>query len=275
MSILGKEVSQVSSRRRADNPELETHVVFQEPRESLNPRWTLGMSIEEPLLGLKSLDSTSRAQRVLELVGLVGLTAETADLYPHQTSAGVQQRIAIARAVAVNPRLIVLDEPTSALDMSMKVQVIDLLIRLQQELGISYLFISHDMTAVKMIAHEIAIMYLGQIFEFGSADEIFERQINPYGRALMSSVLHLDPRLHETRFRLEGEIPNAIDLPEGCALATRCPLAQPMCTGSRPPLEALPGVGRKSACVRNDEILRAGGPDALRDQAFDRKKEGA
>ena len=155
----------------------------------MNPRWTLGMSIEEPLLGQKELDARRGRSASLELVELVGLPRETADIYPHQTTAGVQQRVATARAIAVNPELVVLDEPTSALDMSVKAQMIELLIRLQRELGISYLFISHDMTAVKMIAHDIAIMYLGRMFEAGPAAEVFDRQLNPYGRALLVSVL--------------------------------------------------------------------------------------
>jgi peptide/nickel transport system ATP-binding protein len=267
ISLLGRDVGHVSTRRRSKRPELETHVVFQEPRESLNPRWTLGMSIEEPLLQQKDLDRRQRAQRVAELVELVGLPRETADIYPHQTSAGVQQRVATARAIAVNPRLVVLDEPTSALDMSVKAQMIELLIDLQRDLGISYLFISHDMTAVKMIAHEIAIMYLGQIFEAGPAAEVFDTQLNPYGRALLSSVLYPDPKQQRGNFRLEGEIPSAIVLPKGCALATRCPLVQPRCTDAPPPLERVGDLPRMSACVRTDEIVAAGGPDALRDRS--------
>jgi peptide/nickel transport system ATP-binding protein len=267
ISLLGREVGHVSTRRRSKQPELETHVVFQEPRESLNPRWTLGMSIEEPLLQQKDLGKEARARRVLELIELVGLPRDTADIYPHQTTAGVQQRAATARAIAVHPRLVVLDEPTSALDMSVKAQIIELLIDLQRELGISYLFISHDMTAVKMIAHDIAIMYLGRLFEAGPAADVFDRQLNPYGRALLSSVLYPDPKQKRGRFRLEGEIPSAISLPEGCALASRCPLAQPRCTEAPPPLELVGDLARMSACVRNDEILAAGGPEALRERS--------
>lgn len=265
--LLGREVGDASARKRSERPELETHVVFQEPRESLNPRWTLGMSIEEPLIPHGDLDKRQRVQRVAELVEQVGLPAETADLYPHQTTAGVQQRVATARAIAVKPRLVVLDEPTSALDSSVKAQMIELLIRLQRELAISYLFISHDMTAVKMIAHDIAIMYLGLIFEAGPASAVFERQLNPYGRALLSSVLYPDPYQRLSRFRLEGEIPSAINLPQGCALSTRCPLAQPWCKEAQPPLEPVADAQRLSACVRNDEIVAAGSPDALRDRS--------
>jgi oligopeptide/dipeptide ABC transporter ATP-binding protein len=163
----------------------------------------------------------------------------------------------------VNPKLVVLDEPTSALDMSVKAQVIDLLIDLQEELGLSYLFISHDMTAVKMIAHEIAIMYLGRIFEYGPAADIFESQVNPYGRALLSSVLYPDPSQQGGRFRLEGEIPSAIDLPPGCALFSRCPLAEARCNEAVPPLEPVGASERLSACLRTDEILAAGGVDEL------------
>ena len=265
ISLLGRDLGQVSTKKRSRDADLETHIVFQEPRESLNPRWTLGLSIEEPLRHQGKLHGSERAKRVLELLDLVGLTPEFAELYPHQATAGVQQRVATARAIAVNPRLVVLDEPTSALDMAVKVQIIDLLIELQQELGISYLFISHDMTAVKMIAHEIAILYLGRIMEVGPAEEIFESQLNPYGRALLSSVLYPDPSHRVGRFRLDGEIPSAIALPSGCPLASRCPLAQLRCTESVPALLSVGAQHRASACFRTDEILAAGGVDALRD----------
>jgi oligopeptide/dipeptide ABC transporter ATP-binding protein len=261
--MLGRDIGHISTQKRSKQAELETHVVFQEPRESLNPRWTLGKSVEEPLRYGTRLDGGARARRVLELLEQVGLVAEIADRYPHQVTAGVQQRVAVARAIAVHPRLVILDEPTSALDMSVKAQMIELLIRLQEELGLAYLFISHDMTAVKMIAHQIAIMYLGTIVEHGTADDVFERQVNPYGRALLSSVLYPDPAQGRGPFRLEGEIPSAIELPPGCPLASRCPLALPRCTDALPPLAPVPGLARESACVRTDEILAAGGVDAL------------
>lgn len=264
ISLLGQDLGHISTRARSRDSDLETQLVFQEPRESLNPRWTLGLSVEEPLRHQGRLKGRERARRVLELLELVGLPPDFSELYPHQTTAGVQQRVAIARAVAVNPRIIVLDEPTSALDMSVKVQVIELLLKLQHELGISYLFISHDMTAVKMIAHDIAIMYLGRIVEFGPAEAVFESQLNPYGRALLSSVLYPDPSHRIGRFRLDGEIPSAISLPPGCSLASRCPLVQPSCTDSVPPLAPVGSDGRTSACFRTDEIVTAGGVDALR-----------
>lgn len=264
ISLLGQDLGHISTRARSRDSDLETQLVFQEPRESLNPRWTLGLSVEEPLRHQGKLKGRERAQRVLDLLELVGLSPDLAELYPHQTTAGVQQRVATARAIAVNPRIIVLDEPTSALDMSVKVQMIELLLKLQHELGISYLFISHDMTAVKMIAHDIAIMYLGRVVEFGPAREVFESQLNPYGRALLSSVLYPDPSHRIGRFRLEGEIPSAISLPPGCSLASRCPLAQPSCTDSVPPLAPVGSDERASACFRTDEIIAAGGVDTLR-----------
>lgn len=264
--LLGKNVVDISARKRAHQGELETQVVFQEPRESLNPRWTIGSSVEEPLRHEGRLGSRQRAQRVLELLDLVGLTPDYAEIYPHQTTAGVQQRIAIARAIAVRPHLVVLDEPTSALDMSVKVQIIELLLDLQSKLGISYLFISHDITAVKMIAHELAIMYLGHIFELGPADALFEQQLNPYGRALLSSVLYPDPSQPVGSFRLEGEIPSAIDLPQGCALASRCPLADARSNEAQPPLERVGDLDRLSACFRSDEILAAGGVEELQEK---------
>ena len=263
MQLIGKDIAHISTRRRSKQPELETQVVFQEPRESLNPRWSLGQSIEEPLRHEGKLDRQQRARRVLELLKQVGLPPDHAELYPHQTTAGVQQRVATARAISVQPKLVVLDEPTSALDLSVKVQMIDLLIRLQEELGVSYLFISHDMTAVKMIAHDIAIMYLGRILEVGPADAVFERQFNPYGRALLSSVLYPDPGHERSTFRLEGEIPSPVNMPPGCPLASRCPLVQPRCTEAVPTLDPV-GGRRASACLRTGEIVAAGGPEALR-----------
>jgi oligopeptide/dipeptide ABC transporter ATP-binding protein len=263
ITMLGRDIGHISTRKRSKHAELETHVVFQEPRESLNPRWTLGKSVEEPLRYGTRLDDGARARRVLELLEQVGLPPEYAEYLPHQTTAGIQQRVAVARAIAVNPKLVILDEPTSALDMSVKAQIVDLLIKLQEELGLSYLFISHDMTAVKMIAHQIAIMYLGTIVEHGPAADVFERQVNPYGRALLSSVLFPDPDQDRSRLRLEGEIPSAIELPPGCPLSSRCPLVQPRCTEARPPLAPVPGMDRLSACFRTDEILAAGGVDEL------------
>jgi oligopeptide/dipeptide ABC transporter ATP-binding protein len=261
--MLGRDLGHISTRKRAKQAAIETHVVFQEPRESLNPRWTLGQSVEEPLRYQGALDRKARAVRVLELFEQVGLVPELAENYPHQVSAGAQQRASLARAIAVSPRLIILDEPTSALDMSVKAQIIDLLIELQEKLGLSYLFISHDMTAVKMIAHQIAIMYLGTIMEQGPAVEVFEQQVNPYGRALLSSVLYPDPAQEQGRFTLAGEIPSAIKLPPGCPLSSRCLLLQQRCTEARPPLAPMPGTEHLSACVRTDEILSAGGIDEL------------
>jgi peptide/nickel transport system ATP-binding protein len=263
ITMLGRDIAHISTRKRSKHAELETHVVFQEPRESLNPRWTLGKSVEEPLRYGTRLDGAARARRVLELFEQVGLPPEYAEHLPHQTTAGIQQRVAVARAIAVHPKLVILDEPTSALDMSVKAQMIELLIKLQEELGLAYLFISHDMTAVKMIAHQIAIMYLGTIVEHGPAADVFERQVNPYGRALLSSVLFPDPDQDRSRLRLEGEIPSAIELPPGCPLSSRCPLVQPRCTEAPPPLAPVPGMDRLSACFRTGEILAAGGVDEL------------
>ena len=152
--------------------------------------------------------------------------------------------------------------------------MIELLIDLQEELGLSYLFISHDMTAVKMIAHDIAIMYLGRIVEYGAADDIFESQVNPYGRALLSSVIYPDPRQERGQLRLEGEIPSAIELPPGCPLYSRCPLAQPRCNETVPPLEPVDERGRLSACLRNREIVAAGGVDELLAQDSRPAQEG-
>jgi oligopeptide/dipeptide ABC transporter ATP-binding protein len=261
--LQGRRLGLISTRKRSREGGPESQVVFQEPRESLNPRWRLGSSIEEPLRYHGGMSRRERAARVLETLELVGLPPDYAEYYPHQVTAGVQQRTAIARAIAVYPKLVVLDEPTSALDLSVKTQIIELLARLQDELGLTYLFISHDLTAVKMIAHEIAIMYLGRIVEQGPAAAVFDTQVNPYGRALLSSVLYPDPDQERSTFRLEGEIPSAIELPPGCPLASRCPLSRPEHLERVPPFERVGDGDRWSACFRTDEILAAGGVDAL------------
>lgn len=232
-------------------------IVFQEPLDSLNPRMRIGDIVEEPLIYQGQLDKAQRRQRVREVLEHVRLEEESIERYPHQISGGAQQRVAIARSMATNPDLIILDEPTSALDISVRGEIIDLLIRLQRELATAYLFISHDLAAVRQISHRVAIMYLGRIVEIGETTDIFDRQLHPYGRALLSSVLYPDPHQERSSFLLQGEIPSPINLPKGCVLASRCPLVREQCRQEVPPLEeVLPG--RWVACFRVGEILVAG-----------------
>jgi oligopeptide/dipeptide ABC transporter ATP-binding protein len=246
ITFLGDDVTamtqeQFRPRRR------KIQLVFQEPYDSLNPRMRIGRILDEPLMLADRSTQAGRRARVLELLDMVGLGAGFLHLYPHQLSGGEQQRVGIARAIATNPDLVVLDEPTSALDVSVRAEILDLLTDLQERLGFAYLFISHDLTAVRRVCQWVAIMYLGKIVETGPTNEIFARPLHPYSRALLSSVLYPDPTQHRARFLLTGEIPSPIDVPAGCHLHPRCPWATGDCSRAYPPLEEiLPG--RHVAC---------------------------
>jgi oligopeptide/dipeptide ABC transporter ATP-binding protein len=230
-------------------------LVFQEPFDSLNPRLRVGTIVAEPLQ-VRKIEKNQQRRRVRELLELVHLPESVLDLYPHELSGGLQQRVGIARAIATDPTLLVLDEPTSALDPRARRQIIDLLIELQRELQMSYLFITHDLNTLRHISHRIAVMYLGLIVEEAPTAAIFEEQRHPYTRALLSSVLYPDPETRRTRFELRGEIPSPIDLPHGCYLASRCPLALDECRAAIPPLMSI-GAGRTSACIRHELVPSA------------------
>jgi oligopeptide/dipeptide ABC transporter ATP-binding protein len=215
-------------------------MVFQEPYDSLNPRMRVGKTLEEPLiLANRSSRPAERRQRVLELLEMVRLSEPFLDMYPHQLSGGEQQRVSIARAIATGPDLLVLDEPTSALDVSVRAEILDLLTDLRERLGLAYLFISHDLTAVRRVCQRVAIMYLGKTVEMGRTEEIFARPLHPYSRALLSSVLYPNPVQERSRFLLKGEIPSPINLPPGCHLYPRCPWARDECNLAYPSLEEL------------------------------------
>jgi len=211
-------------RRRRD-----FQMVFQDPTASLNPRLSVRTTVDEPLALHTTLDARARRERVAEVVASVGLGAELLDRYPHELSGGQRQRVNIARAIATEPRLVVLDEPTSALDVSLRARIILLLAELRARLGVSYLFISHDLATVKYLATRVAVMYLGTIVEEAPGRELFARPLHPYTRALLSAVPVPDPDARRPRVRLAGEIPSAVDIPSGCRLRSRCPLAQPVC----------------------------------------------
>ena len=228
-------------------------MVFQEPYDSLSPRMRVGRQVAEPLRMLRELSAAERSARVVQALDMVRLGAGAMERYPHQFSAGEQQRIGIARALVTQPDLVVLDEPTSALDVSVRSEVLDLLADLQQRLGLAYLFISHDLTAVRRVCDRVAIMYLGKIVETGDTEQIFEAPLHPYSRALLSSVLYPDPRHTLSRFVLRGEIPSPIDLPAGCHLYQRCPWAEASCAEAYPPMEAF-APGREVACYRAGAI---------------------
>jgi oligopeptide/dipeptide ABC transporter ATP-binding protein len=231
-------------------------LVFQDPQDALNPRMRVGDAVVEPARLTLGLSGRERARRVDELLDLVGLDRGAARFYPHQISGGEQQRVGIARAISTNADLVVLDEPTSALDVSIRAEILNLLRDLQAELGMSYLFISHDLTAVRRLCHRVAIMYLGKVVETGATETLFERPLHPYARALLSSVLYPDPRQRRSEFLLQGEIPSPINLPSGCPLHTRCPMAVAECARIVPPFEEK-APGQWLSCIRVERETQA------------------
>jgi oligopeptide/dipeptide ABC transporter ATP-binding protein len=220
--------------------------VFQDPYASLDPRMRVGSIIAEPLVINEPSDAAGRRHRVRELLDLVGLPARAADLFPHEFSGGQRQRIAIARALALSPKLIVLDEPVSALDVSIRAQILNLLRDLQTGLGVSYLFISHDLAAVAHMSHTIAVMYLGKLVELGDAEAIALEPKHPYTKALFAAALPIDFDTKTEDVVLAGEVPSPLDPPSGCRFHTRCPYVLPQCATEEPPLRL--ESGRLVAC---------------------------
>ncbi len=225
----------------------ELQMVFQDPNSSLNPRMTVRAIVEEPLRLHTRQGRAARREAVDRLLADVRLAPELADRYPRQLSGGQRQRVGIARALAVEPRFLLLDEPTASLDVSVRSKVLELLRRLQREHGLGYLLISHDLTTVRHMADKVMVMYLGRIVEQGLAHEVFDRPAHPYTRALLSAAPVAEYRAKRERFRLDGEIPSAVDLPRGCRLSTRCPLAEPSCREIPPEFVAVSPT-HKVAC---------------------------
>jgi oligopeptide transport system ATP-binding protein len=232
---------------RAVRPRMQ--MIFQDPQASLNPRLTVGSIIAEPLIEHGVLKGDARRKRVRELLDAVGLNPDYINRYPHEFSGGQRQRIGIARALALDPQFVVCDEPIAALDVSIQAQVVNLLQDLQKKLGLTYLFISHDLSMVRHIANRVAVMYLGKMVELGTVDQLFSRPKHPYTKALLSAVPVPDPKVEASRKRilLTGDIPNAVNPPKGCRFCTRCPEAIEKCFSVEPEWRTLDN-GRKVAC---------------------------
>ena len=220
--------------------------VFQDPYASLDPRMRVDAIVAEPLVINTDLDTAGQRRRVAELLDLVGLPARAGDLFPHEFSGGQRQRIAIARALALSPRLVVLDEPVSALDVSIRAQILNLLVELQERLGVSYLFIAHDLAAVAHMSRTIAVMYLGQIVEWGEAEAVALAPEHPYTRALFAAALPMDLDTPPPAAALSGEVPSPLAPPPGCRFHTRCPAVMPRCSVEEPALRTV--GGRLVAC---------------------------
>src|SRR5690349_782670 len=227
--------------------------VFQDPYASLNPRMRVGAIIAEPLVTNEQLSRDEVRGRVRRLLDMVGLPERAADLFPHEFSGGQRQRIAIARALALSPKLVVLDEPVSALDVSIRAQILNLLCDLQAELGLSYLFIAHDLAAVAHMSHAIVVMYLGKIVEMGDAQTLVRAPKHPYTAALFSAALPSHPDEQRDEIVLSGEVPSPLNPPSGCRFHPRCPLAMPICSQREP--ELLRADDRLVAC----HLFSAGG----------------
>jgi oligopeptide/dipeptide ABC transporter ATP-binding protein len=241
----GERVDLVALDRRAMRPiRAEIQMIYQDPYSSLNPRWPVASIVAEPLtVHRPELGAAERQERVAWLLDKVGLSPDQAFRYPHEFSGGQRQRIGIARALATHPRLLVADEPVSALDVSIQAQVMNLMQDLQDELGIAFLFIAHNLSVVEHISDRIAVMYLGELAEIGPSRAVYERPLHPYTRALLSAVPLPDPDLERPeRVVLSGDPPSPIAKPPGCPFHTRCPVAQPGCAVNQPRLEeAEPG----------------------------------
>jgi len=234
----------------------KAQIIFQDPYASLNPRMTVGQILTEPLALHSLVPPAQRRERVAELLRLVGLEPRLARRYPHEFSGGQRQRIAIARALAVEPKLIICDEPVSALDVSIRSQILNLLRELQDRLSVAYIFVSHDLAVVKHIADHVAVMNLGQIVETAEADALFASPRHPYSRALLSAIPLPQPKVKRTTVQLQGEIPSALNPPAGCRFHTRCPYVIERCRREAPKLAA-DDTGHAAACHRTAELPSA------------------
>ncbi|WP_327037810.1 ABC transporter ATP-binding protein [Micromonospora maris] len=247
------------SRRQLRVLRRRVAMVFQDPQASLDPRRTVGSSIAEPLIVHRLVDSSAaRRRRVDELLDAVGLRRDLADRHPHELSGGQRQRVGIARALAGEPDLIVLDEPIASLDLSVQAQIMNLLRGLQRDLGLTYLFIAHDLAAVEHMSDRMAVMYLGRVVESGTPAQIWREPAHPYTAALLSAIPVAEPRVERERRRviLSGDIPSPVDPPSGCRFRTRCPQVRPDCAETDPALVEV-AAGHRAACLYAGEAVRA------------------
>jgi len=251
----GKEISGLRGRDLLAFKK-SAQMIFQDPYSSLDPRMTIAEIIAEGLTVHERLGEKEKQARVTELLAQVSLTEDYANRFAHELSGGQRQRVGIARALAVDPEFIICDEPISALDVSIQAQIVNLLIRLQRERGLTYLFISHDLSMVKHISDRVGIMYLGSLVELGTSDQIFSQAYHPYTRALMSAIPAADPDSERARQRikLEGEVPSPVNPPSGCKFRPRCPHATERCAQEAPALAEVEG-GRFVACHYWKELL--------------------
>lgn len=251
VTIDGQDMTSLDARTlRSSRARIQ--MIFQDPYESVNPRMRVRRILEEPMRLHTSMTERERGMRAAELLELVNLERVHLNRFPHELSGGQLQRIGIARAIALNPSFIVLDESTSSLDLTVRAGVLALLRRLQEELGLTYLLISHDLATVSAYCDEMAVMYLGSIVERGRASEVFAQPQHPYTQALLSAQLPADPSITVQRHMLSGEIPSPVNLPSGCLFSTRCPLVHDGCRTGRPDPRAVSG-SHEASCVRLDD----------------------
>jgi len=239
-------------------------IVFQDPVGSLDPRLRVWQIVGEPLQALERLGRSEVRDRVAALLPTVGLPAGSLDQYPHEFSGGGRQRLSLARALSVQPKLVILDEPTSALDVAVQAQILNRLVALQRELGLSYLLITHNVAAVRYVADRVAVMYLGKIAELGGVRDVLERPLHPYTKALLAAVPAPEPGRRRTRYRVTGEIPSLVHPPPGCPFAARCPFVIDRCRTEEPLLRIPEGMERRwVACHRAEELVDVRPADLL------------
>ena len=251
ITLNGKDISGKSTKRFRQDLARSIQMIFQDPYACLSPRMTVSQLISEGW-GLNHaihMSAEEKRDRVIELLETVGLNEEHASRFPHEFSGGQRQRIGIARALSMSPELIICDEPISALDVSIQAQVMNLLLKLQQDKGLSYIFIAHDLSMVRYISDTVAVMYLGSIMEYATNKELYENPQHPYTKALFSAIPVANPKIEKgrSRIKLEGEIPSPINSPKGCKVCTRCAYAKPVCF-EQPPVLKECGPGHKVAC---------------------------